>query len=132
MAKEELHRIHLSEVGPENPPDLLKKIKESIEELLDVGFSGAGQFVKGKSQQETAKALEIRAKAFQNLADLELERERLLNERNKIILEDNQKMFELKTKRLEVVLNCLIKLKESGVNIDIEVVVGSLLQSSGD
>jgi hypothetical protein len=123
----ERHEIRLREASSENPPELLDRIKDAIDELFDVSVSAAGGFVKGKSDQELAKASEIKAKAFSHLANLDLERQRLLTERDRLLREDRQKMYELKTQRLEAVINSLVKLREMNVNVQIEVLVEKLI-----
>lgn len=132
VVMDERHQIRLRETKSGNPPDLLDKIQEAINELFDCSVSGAGNFVKGKGGQELAKAEEIKAKAIACLADLEFERQRLLAERDKLILEDKQKMYELKTQRLEAVVNSLVRLKELGVNVQAEVVVQQLFASMNE
>lgn len=126
------HEITLREAEPGNPSELLDRIKDAIDELFDCGVSSAGDYVKGKSSQEVAKASEIKAKAFAHLANLDLERQRLISERDKALAEDRQKMYELKTQRLQAVVNSLIKLKQMGVEIQIDVIdacVSQLIRS---
>jgi hypothetical protein len=117
----EHHQITLREVTPENPPKILEKMTEALEEILGKGVSAAGDFIKGKSGQELAKVSEIEAQAHSHLDNLELERQRLVAERDKSICDDNQKMYELKTKRLEAIVNCLVRLKEMDVNVQLVV-----------
>jgi hypothetical protein len=128
----ERHQISLSEISPQHPSELLDKIKDAINELLDCSVSGASGYVKGKGEQELAKAREIRAKVLSCLGNLDLERQRLIAERDKLIYEDKQKMYELKTQRLESVVNSLIKLKEIGVVVESEVVINQLIKSMND
>jgi hypothetical protein len=126
---EERHQIRLREATSGSPSDLLDRIKDAIDELFDCSVSAAGGYVKGKSEQELAKAAEIKAKAFSQLANLDLERQRLLAERDRLLREDRQKMYELKTQRLEAIVNSLVRLKELGVEVQIEVVVERLLRA---
>jgi hypothetical protein len=126
---DERHQIRLREAASGNPQDLLNRIKDAIDELFDCSVSAAGGFIKGKSDQELAKASEIKAKAFSHLASLDLERERLLTERDKLLSEDRQKMYELKTHRLEAIISSLIKLQEMGAKVHIEVVVERLIEA---
>jgi hypothetical protein len=114
------HQIQLHETSSDNPPELLDKMRDSINELFDCSVSAAGSFVKGKSEQELAKAVEIKTKAFSHLANLDLERQRLLVEQNQLIREDKQKMYELKTQRLEAVINSLEKLQKMGAKVKME------------
>lgn len=114
------HQIRLHEASSDNPPELLDKMRDSINELFDCSVSAAGSFVKGKSEQELAKAVEIKTKAFSHLANLDLERQRLLVEQNQLIREDKQKMYELRTQRLEAVINSLEKLQKMGAKVKME------------
>ena len=125
----ERHQIRLREASQGNPPELLDRIKEAIDELFDCSVSAAGGYVKGKSDQELAKAAEIKAKAFSHLANLDLDRQRLLSERDRLLREDRQKMYELKTQRLEAIISSLIKLQEMGANVQIEIVVERLIKA---
>jgi hypothetical protein len=125
----ERHQIQLREVKPENPPDLLDQIKEAIEKLFGDSVSAAGGFIKGKSDQELAKASEIKAQALSHLGNLELERQRLVAERDKLLCDDKQKMYELKTKRLEAIVNCLVRLQEMNVKVQLEVVIEKLINA---
>ncbi len=88
----ERHQIRLREANSENPPDLLEKIKDAIDKLFDNSVSAASGFIKGKSDQELAKASEIKAQALAHLGNLELDRQRLLAERDKLFCDDKQKM----------------------------------------
>lgn len=108
---------------------LCTKIKNTVEELLDDSVSAGSNYLKGKGNQEVAKATEIKAKAISYIGNLDIERQRLLTERDKIIREDKQKMYELKTQRLQEVVNSLLRLKELGADIDINVIAGILTKS---
>jgi hypothetical protein len=129
MNNNERHQIRLREVSSENPPELLDRIKDAIDELFDCSVSSAGGYIKGKSDQEVAKAAEIKTKAFAHLANLDLERQRLLTERDKYLREDKQKMYELKTLRLEAIISSLVKLQAMGATVQIEVVVERLINA---
>lgn len=125
---EDRHRIRMRQI-PGSPPDLLDKLMESIEELFDCGVSGATNYVQGRGEQESAKASEIKAKALAQLGGLELERRKLIDERDKAIAEDRRLMYELRTQRLKEVVDSLIRLKEMSVSVNLEVVVGMLVQA---
>lgn len=125
----ERHRISLRESAPGNPPDILDRVKDAIDELFDYSVSAAGNYVKGKGSQETARAAEVRAKALSHLGNLDLERQKLIAERDQVIREDRQKMYELRTQRLTAIIDRLTKLKEIGVDIQMEVVIGQLLRA---
>jgi hypothetical protein len=126
---DERHEIRLREAVSGSPPDLLDKIKDAIENLFDCSVYAAGGYIKGKSDQEVAKAAEIKAKALSHLGNLELDRQRLLAERDKLLCDDKQKMYELKTKRLEAIVNSLVRLQELNVKVQIEVVTEKLIEA---
>lgn len=124
---DERQRIRMSQL-PGGLPNL-HQIRAAIETLCDSGVAGADDYVRGRGAQESAKAAEIKAKALAALADLDLERQRLIDERDKAIDEHQQKMYELRTQRLKEVVNSLVRLKELGVSVDLEVVANTLIQA---
>jgi hypothetical protein len=91
--------------------DLIRDVfPETVE---DLAHSGAG-WLRGKSQQEIAKAMEIRASAMEKLGKLEIERLKLIKERDEAESKEEtqrhrddqaheQRMFELRTERLKAV-----------------------------
>ena len=125
---DERHRITARQ-RPGSPPDLLSQIKESIEELYSSGLDGAKNYVEGRGRQESAKAAEIKAKALAQLGNLELESQRLIDERDKSVAEHRQAMYDLKTKRLNDVVNSLLRLKEMGVDVNLEAVAELLIKA---
>lgn len=126
---DERHKINLQEAGGNNPPEILDKLKNTVEELFDESVYAGSNYLQGKGNQEIAKATEIKAKAISYIGNLDLERQRLLTERDKIMREDKQKMYELKTQRLQEVVNSLLRLKELGANIDINIIANTLIKS---
>jgi hypothetical protein len=131
----ELHEIVLREaVGTSpNPPGLIAELKTVFLEIFpDVTDAGCG-WLKGKSDQEVAKAIEIRASALAKLGQLENERQKLIVERDAAILKaetehardrmaHEAKMFELRTQRkaerLRGVVEALKTLKDLGVQLE--------------
>ncbi len=130
----ERHDIVLREAtGPSPTPsalitelrDIIKDVfPETVEDLARSGTS----WLKGKSQQEIAKAMEIRASAMEKLGRLEIERQKLLNEREESLgkaqteqKRDEQayklRMFELKTQRLKELVDALKVIKEMGIKL---------------
>ena len=108
----------------------------------DVADSGMG-WLKGKSQQEIAKAAEIRAAALEKLGKLELERVKLINERDaaeRKAQSDDEKerraaaneLYKLKTERLTAVVAAVKALKDAGVELSARTRkrVGELLLSA--
>ncbi|MBT9312158.1 hypothetical protein [Leptothoe kymatousa] len=128
---EERYRIRMRQL-PGSPPDLLDKLRESIEELFDCGLTGATNYVQGRGEQESAKAAEIKAKALAQLGSLQLERQKLIDERDKAIAEHQQAMYELRTQRLKEVVDSLVRLKEMGVEVKLEVVAQVLMQAASE
>jgi hypothetical protein len=82
-----------------------------------------------EEEQEVAKAAEIRASALEKLGRLELERQKLIQERDAALREDlneqarvemahKQRMYELRTQRLREVVEALKALKDLGVTLN--------------
>ncbi len=112
-----------------NPPSLLSRLREIILQVFaDVAESG-GSWLKGRGDQETAKAGEIRAATLEKVEGLEHDRLRLIQERDALLLKvtseqerdrmaHEQKMYELKTQRIKEVVVALQTLKDLGVTLD--------------
>jgi hypothetical protein len=133
----ERHDIVLREAsGAEpNPPGLISELRDLVREVFpetveDMAQSGAG-WLRGKSQQEIAKAMEIRATAMEKLGKLEIERLKLIKERDEVLqksvteqkrddLAHKQKMFELKTERLKAVVEALKVIKEMDIKLTVQ------------
>ena len=131
----ERHDIVLREAPGQtpNPPGLIPEVRDLIKEILpetakDLANSGVG-WIKGKSQQEIAKAMEIKASAMEKLGGLEIERQRLIKEREELLLKaqteqkrdeqiHEQKMFELKTQRFKEVVEALKVTNEKGIKLN--------------
>jgi hypothetical protein len=57
-------------------------------ELFPVTAASGVQWLRGKGEQEVAKAAEIRASALEKLGRLELERQKLIQERDAALRDD--------------------------------------------
>jgi hypothetical protein len=113
----------------QNPPGLIAELRDLVLELFpDTAESGV-RWLRGKSEQEIAKAAETRASALEKLGRLELERQKLLQERDSALRDDlNEQdrdrmahakaMYEQRTQRLKVVVEALKTLKEMGVKLN--------------
>jgi len=139
------HDIVLREAsGPTpNPPSLISELKDLVHEIFpDVAESGVKWF-RGRSEQEVAKAAEIRASALEKLGQLDNERQRLLQERDATLLKaqieqkrdrmaHEQKMYELRTERLKAVVEALKVVKETGARLNARTLnkIGDTLISS--
>jgi hypothetical protein len=141
----DLHEIVYREATQpgQNPPGLISELRDLVLELFpDTAESGA-RWLRGKSDQEVAKAAEIRASALEKLGRLELERQKLIQERDAALRDDlneqarddmahKQRMYELRTLRLREVVEALKALKELGVTLNARTCkqVGDLLIGS--
>lgn len=128
---DERHHIRMRQL-PGSSPELLQELRQelrkAIEELFDCSLAGAMNYVQGRGEQESAKAAEIKTKALAQLENLDLERQKLIDERDKAIAEDRRLMCELRTQRQKEVVDSLIRLKEMGVSVDLEFVARVLVQ----
>lgn len=124
------HEIALREtIGPTpNPPGLLAELRDLVVEFFPDAAESGSRWFRGKSEQEIAKAIEIRASALEKLGRLELERQKLLRERDEALLKaqseqdrdrtaHQQKMYELRTERLKAVVEALRIVKETGARL---------------
>jgi hypothetical protein len=118
--------------GP-NPPDLLQQIvadiKDSLAELTPIAGKAVGKYVGAKGEEAVARVQEIRARICESLGKLEIERQRLVQDRDKALDSHAEKMMELKTQRLreksqafKEIVDCLVRLKEKGIRIDMKVI----------
>jgi len=133
----ERHDITLREAEGPNPPNLLEEIVREIKNLVPSGADAAGSYIKGKGQQQLARAQEIQSKVYEKIGQLEIERQRLIQERDDAIhkddiqqgrdrMEHKEHMYALKTERFEVVVACLEYLQDIGVTVEPEVIKKAL------
>lgn len=142
------------EAGDDNPPGLLADLKQQVSELFDGSGESGGKWIKGKADQETAKAAEIRAGIMNMLGQLEIERERLIKERDETKKKfraegkkernrHEEKMYDLETQRIEAearaqaakaeamknAVQALRELRDLGVEVTLDIVQQALLPS---
>lgn len=137
------HDITLREAEGEGPPDWLEEVKRAVGELFAESETAAKKFVRGKGEQEVAKAMEIKARVFTALGNLDLERHRLIEDRDRAIRSDEKelamaamehraKMYELKTQRLKELVEAAKALKELGVRINLTEIGKELIRALKD
>lgn len=126
------HHLTLREAEPGSPPDLLDRIKIAINDLYDQSASSDDNFAANMEFQPNVRASELKTKALRCLSDLDTERKELIEERDQLRRENRQRMYELQTERLEVVINSLARLKELGADVRMEVFVEPLIQALAD
>ncbi len=122
-------------------PDVLQEMLSDVKRLMPTVTESAGNFLKGKGYQEIAKAQDIYANIAQKIGQLELERRRLIEERDdairKVQLEEErdkretklkrdiakkeheERMFDLKNQRLHELGEILKALNDCGIDIDL-------------
>jgi hypothetical protein len=139
------HAIELAGASPADSPGLLDQMtKRLLDELPDLAVSG-GKYVRGKADQQTALAAEIRVRAIKMISEMEVERLRQvrewrMKEAELKLLEQKdrehhkEKMFELQTDRLRAlkdVVDAIQRANEAGIDFEMETVVRGLLSSGG-
>lgn len=137
----ECHEIILREHddGP-NPPDLLQQIVDDIKKLVPESTEAGRKWLRGWGEQELARAQEIKAKVYEKIAQVEIEREKLIQQRDdgyrKAQLElrkqdqDHERsLHELEiarlkeqTQALKEVVDCIVKLRGLGIEVDLKVI----------
>lgn len=140
-AMSERHDIVLRqhEDGP-NPPDLLREMVEEIKKLGPTTIKAGGKYVKSKAEQEAVKVQEIKARVFEKIGKLEVERQRLIKERDEadrkaeleLQREEHEheravhqlelQEFKEKAQALRAVVDCIVRLKEKGIEVDIKLI----------
>jgi len=73
--------LHQHEDGP-NPPDLLQQIVEDIKKLVPETGKAARKWLRAKGDQECAKVQEIKARIFEKIGQFEIERQRIIQQRD--------------------------------------------------
>jgi len=130
---QERHDVVLRQVEGPNPPDLLeqiiKEVKRDLAELVPIAGKAVGKYVGAKGEEAVARVQEIRSRIYQNIGQLELERQRLIQRRDESMNIHSEKMKELeiqrlreKTQGLKEVVDCIVRLKALGITINLKVV----------
>ena len=137
----ERHDITLRQAddGP-NPPGLLRQIVGALKKLLPTGVKAGGEYVKGKGEQQIARAGEIKSKIIKNIGQYENERQRLIQEREEarrkaeVEAEQNKQrhverlkeleieLLKAKSEAFEAVADRLEELQKIGVQVEVKVV----------
>ncbi len=135
-------------VNPDDPPSLLHDLARQINELLPdaVGTGGeAGiKWLRARGDKEVARVAEIKADIVKKLGELELERQRLVDQRNaaQIAEKDRHKeanyknrteriraeaeAYERKASARAKIVSTLRELRDLGLPIDASVVTKML------
>lgn len=141
------HDIILKPEDDDDSPDILGRLADEIHNLFPVAGEAGGKWLRGKGEQEFARAAEIRARVVTMLGELYIERDRLIQERENAKEAARQsktheshrhkeRLIELDTQRIGKVADVLLKkaealnkavsalklLRELGVEVDIETV----------
>jgi len=127
-----------------NPTGLLSEIVDEVKKLLTASGDAAGSYVKGKDQKELARAEEIRAKIYEKIGQVEIERQRLIQQRDEAIHKaqfqrerdrdaQGKRTQELEaqrviegTKIVREVVDCIKNLQKLGMKVEINVFEGAL------
>jgi hypothetical protein len=115
--------IILRPENPDDPKGMLKNIIDAVNELIPDARDSAGSILKGIGEQKLAKVGEIKAKAYREIAEMQLANQ-------KLVMEHKARMYALKTERLKSlsdVLAAIRELRELGCDVDLRAVVGGLL-----
>ena len=106
--------------GPEpNPPGLIRELKELIEKIVVDAAPDSSpsdiNWVRPEDQQ--TKARRVQLLAMQKLEALDIERQRLLKERDEVRLKHKERMFELKIERFNAIVRALEVLTCKGIRL---------------
>ena len=134
------HDITLREAEGGGPPGVLDELKRAVGELFPETKTFAKNYVRGKGEVELAKVAEIKGRVLASLGNLEIERQRLIEDRNQRLRSDEndlakaamghaEKMYELKTQRLKTLVETAVALKDLGVRINLTKVAKELVSA---
>jgi hypothetical protein len=84
-----------------NPPDLLHEIADLVHRLFPDVQEAAGWMLIGKKRKDEAEIAKIKADVIEKLGKLDLERQRLVDERDAALRKADQTAKELEIKRME-------------------------------
>ena len=132
------HEIELIEAGDKAPIGLLARLIQQVRDALPALASAGERYLQAKSNQESLKALEIRARIESQLSLVEIERQRMVDERELRIRaataaekesaqQAELRRIELEARRLEAVAHAAVALKalhDLGVQVDLKVLGG--------
>ena len=140
--------ITLREGDGPNPPDLLEQLKTELESLLFTGTKSGRRWLFGKSEQEVAKAVEIKTRVIAEIAKIQNDCQRLRderdaaaagtkNEQHKNDQHHKARMYELETERFKAKADALLKavealkqMRDMGIEVDFQIVSNLLLPRS--
>jgi hypothetical protein len=136
----ERHEIILRPAEGENPADLLKQIVEDVKKLVPTAGKAVRKYVEAKGDEAEARVGEIKARIYEKIAQFEIERQRLIQQRDlarqkvKRQARRDRDARRAKTKELELqllrertqalhdVVDCIVKLRELGIEIDLKLI----------
>ncbi len=125
----ERHELTLRPAGAGDAPDLLRQIVEDVKKLVPTGTKALGRYVEAKGEEAVARVQEIKARVYENIGKLEIERQRLIQQRDEVVNAHAAKMKELeiqrlreRTQTLREVVECIVKLRGSGIPVQLKVV----------
>lgn len=139
---DEQHEITLREEGSDVPDEnRFKELLDAVNQLFNEVPGAAKNFIRGKGQQQLARAAEIKAEVIKKLGDLDIERQCLIQERDAARQETQErnkadeahaaKMYELQTQRFKEVIDAAVKLREMGVDLDISMIAAQAVATLG-
>jgi hypothetical protein len=129
------HNIVLREGEGDNPPDLLKQMLTELAAEIALGLpeaaSSGRRYLAGKAEQQTARAQFIRAAAAAKIAEVQLQRDRLIEEREKALREHEVRVYEAATERIRALADAgkfIQALRDIGVEIDLDILLPSAVR----
>lgn len=139
--------VSLKPVEKSDSSELIRELGDHIRKLMPEAGKGGGRWLRGKGDQELAKAAEIRATVQAKLGQLEIERQRLIHERDALEANNQREiekeknrhdeaMFKLETDHMVAKAEALTKvlmavkgLKDLGIEVDVTMVQRMLTNS---
>lgn len=129
----------------DSPPELLQRLLDQLEQLAPEAIPTGVRFLRGKADQEWAKAHQIKVQAITEIGRLELEQDRLAAQVRKDDREADQRALNdarahvLRKRELQImavkavaeIIEAAARSGNVGVQVDISLVTKSLLGITG-
>jgi len=114
------HEIGLREGIGTNPPGLLSQLRAAIERLLPQSTEAVGTWVRNKGPAGLVKAHAIKGRALSLLRKLEMETQRLIDQRE--ALEKRDEMYRTRAECVQALNDSIMTLVNSRAEISVSVV----------
>jgi len=120
-----------------NPEGLLQAIVDEVKDLGVVASSSGKKWLRAKADQESIRIKEIQSRILQGIAQLDIERQKILQEyhleRQRLASSHEEQMIKLdierereKRRAIKDSIKVIKSLREMGIDIDLRIIQGNV------